>query len=236
MNFFGKQRLKNLLYSSSYFHVAFMISDIVRKNVILYNYNTSLKNIFDNVPNETEIEEEIFLQLIPEQKRQFFSDCITVINEYMFWKAPDENIPYSFTFNIPFISAPGIEQMISCRIFPYYYTSLSKDRKPQAVYFQFDFSLARVAGNLTLHLPTQNSEYKYFVCRSDQPEPGYLVLNKQEIALFYYSGEGLSENEIASKLNINLSMLKHQKSNIMLQLNAISTTQVITMLSKQGLI
>jgi DNA-binding CsgD family transcriptional regulator len=232
---FSKQRIKNLLFSSVYFKKAFMLVSFSKQQIILSNHNPIFFSLFNDITQRERIDENAILEKIPESEQALFSQYISIINSYMLNNcAPKENIFY-FTFNLPLITTDNTLQMIRFMIFPYHYADLLGSRVPQIIYYQFGNSEATHAGNLTLHHPTKKQKQYFLLSDIQNEKSNYAILKESDLSIFELSSKGFSEIEIAEALSISLGTLKHIKSTILLQLNAQSTSQIIAMLSKQGI-
>lgn len=232
----NSQRIKNVIYSADYFQKAIMLVNFVSRKILISNANPELNSIFDSLPQKQEIDEDVFVDLIPPENRQLFFDSISIANQYMFKNCRSENNVFYFTLHVPLMTGNRMGNMVSVKLFPNHYNGYDPDRMPLVAYYQFDIDQEAFPGGFSIHYPIESVTEKFYIQRTINNEVLFHTFNDAELSVFDLARKGFSENEIASHLNLSLGALKHMKSTIMLKLNSYSTAQTISKLTRQGVI
>lgn len=211
-----------------------MLVDFVQEKIFFSNYNPDLYPIFreGRTKQLNEIEEDDFLSKIPIGELETFQHLIrSVYSELMRKRTVNDRSIY-FEFNFPFLTADNTCQFLTVKLFPFIFESNIKTSFAQVIYLQFEKTDKTKIGQCVLTDLT-NKEKFYYLLTPFSTKNVFVVLNEKELAVFKLVSEGSTESEIVRKLKINMGTLKYLKEKVLLNANAQSTAQIITLLAKQ---
>jgi DNA-binding CsgD family transcriptional regulator len=229
-------RFENLQAVSDSLRKTFFLTDLYKKQLIIFNSDPELSGVFGDTRHNVPIDEKTIVEQIPVEFRETFIQYIRIIVLHTIKYTREEDTTFYFSFKVPFVTLNNQVKTIDFKVFPYCYFDPLKEKLPWLYFYQADQSDSAYQGQLTLHNLQHKNTVIYVLCLHDNYCPGYITLRQNDLKIFSLACQGFSEAEIATRLDISISSLKRTKATIMTNLNAQSTAQTVAILHRQGFI
>jgi Response regulator containing a CheY-like receiver domain and an HTH DNA-binding domain len=229
-------RFQNLQAVSNYVKKTFFLTDLYKKQFIIFNFDPKLSNVFGEAGHTLTMDENSITEKILGTFKETLTQYVQIITTHIIQQAKGEDNTFYFSFNAPFITLDNQIRTLSIKAFAYFYSSYQNEKLPWINFYQIDSCEFSCPGQLTLHNINAKSKTLYILCPKSTETLKYTTLKPSDLEIFTLACQGFSEAEIATQLSISTSTLKRTKATIMAHLSTQSTAQTVAILHQQGFI